>query len=169
VAVISGLAMGSSSAGELAEGLGLQVERVRYLVKRLQEDGVVSVHGRRPRRGTAENVYAVDIRRSAEFEADLVARSPERRRTYMEASIRLILREVLKAIQVGAFGAEREHGISRIPLILDAQGVKEINAVFDAAFEGLLAISEASVKRARVSGEALVETRSAFVCVGRPA
>jgi DNA-binding transcriptional ArsR family regulator len=167
VAVLSSLAWRPQSARQVAAELDLPIEKVRYQLKRLREQGIVVLHGERPRRGTVEGIYKADARLGLDYESQLVAESGDPR-AFEDMGFRIIFKEVLDAIVAGAFRAGREYTLARMPLTLDEQGHAEIEAIFTAAVTRLSEISKESFQRMEASGEAPISTLSALVHFERP-
>lgn len=151
--VVDCLVLGPASAAELADELGVPVERVRYQLKRLRRAGIVSVHAEGSRRGAVEYLYAADSRKLVFLEDEAAANPGQRLRRHVPPSLRMIFKEALEATQAGAFHGRDDCNITRVPLRLDPRGYREVREIVDAAVRDLFEVREGSSARLEISGE----------------
>jgi predicted ArsR family transcriptional regulator len=153
VAMLDSLLFKPQSATELAAEVRVPVDRVRYQLGRLKADGLILVHHERPRRGTLEQVYVADPRRTEEFESKLAAEAPAARRLTQETTVRMLFSGLLMAIRAGAFHDRADYTVARAPLTLDAQGYDEVQTILEQTMERLFEIREESLARLERSGQ----------------
>lgn len=151
-AVVDCLVLSPATATELSAELGVEVERIRYQLKRLRRAGIVSVEGERGRRGAVEYVYIADSRKLVLPEEEMVSLSSTARRRQIPQSLRVIFKEALEATQAGAFHRREDCIIVRIPLRLDPRGFREVRKIIEAAAHELFQARERSTARLKKEG-----------------
>lgn len=140
----------TASPSEIAEELGLRLTNVSYHVRILAEYKLIKLVRRTPRRGAVEHHYKalgrMQISDSAWGDAPDVVK---------EAFVGAILAQasayVNKAAAEGGFDAPEAH-ISRQPVILDAQGWRELSRDTLALMERARQIEKESALRLKGAG-----------------
>ncbi|HEU5253082.1 MAG TPA: winged helix-turn-helix domain-containing protein [Solirubrobacterales bacterium] len=162
LALVTRLALGPASAAELAADLDVPVEQVRYQLKRLRAAGIVTIHGEREHRGAVERTFVADGRKLV-FRGEELAGLPERElRGHDTELLRIFFREVVEAARTGSLFDEDEHFLVRMPLLLDAQGFREVGERFEAALDRLLEVRTQCLARLEEAGEKPRSATSAF-------
>jgi DNA-binding transcriptional ArsR family regulator len=147
---------GEASPAEMARELGVPVGRVSHHVRTLSRLGAIELVRTAPRRGAIEHFYRATM--PAWFTDEDWAQVPaSARRAIADQNLREVLRDIAAA---GGAGFERADAhLSRLPLRLDAEAMAEVVALLNATLERVLAIQEASDRRAqdaRVDTEAVI-------------
>lgn len=162
-ALLTSLALEPRTAIELADELSLPLEKVRYQLRRLNADGAIQVHGEHQRRGMVEKIYIADPRRNAELETQLVAEATDARRIFQRALLTTLFRELLEAIQAGAFHERLDYTLAFVPLALDPRGHDEVEEIVVERMERMFAIREECLRRLERTDEPRLAAISAFL------
>lgn len=139
------LGVGPAGATELADRIGIPVEKIRYRLDRLLRAGLIRVYEERQRRGTVERLYVSENRRhlfSDEEAADLKAAKVN---SFDRLFVSRVFSEALEATRAGAF-RDRDFHLARIPMRIDAQGFASISALIHIAVERLFELRERCLK-----------------------
>lgn len=141
-----------ASPNELAKELDEGLSQVSYHVKVLKDYGVIRLVKTEPRRGAVEHYYRATSR------AYLSDRDwhelPKSVREAMSADLfQMILDDVVASLEGEVFDSREDRHMSWTPMMVDAEGWAEINAIIDAALKQILKAQQASVKRLARSKE----------------
>jgi DNA-binding transcriptional ArsR family regulator len=134
-----------ASPSEIAEELDAPLGNVSYHVRQLAELGLISLVRETPVRGTLEHHYRAEIRPRITDKAWSAAPDVVKHAT-VGATLAQIGTGVNRAAAAGGFGKENAH-LSRIPLVLDADGWNEIAAELNSMLNRVEKIQQASGKR----------------------
>jgi DNA-binding transcriptional ArsR family regulator len=134
-----------ASPSEIAEQLDAPLGNVSYHVRQLAELGLISLVRETPVRGTLEHHYKAEIRPRITDKAWGAAPDVVKHAT-VSATLAQIGTGVNRAAGQGGFGKENAH-LSRIPLVLDADGWNEIAAELNSMLNRVEKIQQASGKR----------------------
>lgn len=167
-AVVDCLTISPATAGEIADSLGVSVERVRYQLKRLRRAGVVTVKEERRRRGAVEYVYVADSRALMEASAEAAALPLRRHRQYVPQRLRIIFKEALEATQAGAAQGLDDYDICRVPLRLDARGFGDVRRIIETAARDLFDEREKCGVRLEKSGGKIRAATSVLLLLEMP-
>ncbi len=157
LAMLTRLAMGPASVGELAESADASIERVRYHVNRMREVGLVESAGRTRRRGVAEELLSVDPAKFVLSAEEMSHLSSDRWERAHLGLLRVLFREANAAMRAVAPGFDEENVTVRFALPLDAQAWQEALRLHDETMLEVLEIRKRSLARLDASGEAGVE------------
>lgn len=135
--LLDALALAPAGAGELAERSGASVEKVRYELKRMKKEGVVTVHSRRVRRGTQELVYLGEPRNGVLSATDAAATVASELQGIYRESVTGVFRDALAATHAGVFRDREDHVMARLPLQFDSRAFAAISDLLGAALERL--------------------------------
>jgi len=141
-----------ASPNELSKELDEGLSQVSYHVKVLKDFECIEMVKTEPRRGAVEHYYRATSR------AYLTDRDwqslPESVKPGVSASaMRLILDDVLGALNGGTFDARDERHLSWTPGVVDQQGWKESVELINDTLAKVIKIHAASAKRLAKSGE----------------
>jgi len=141
-----------ASPNELSKELGEGLSQVSYHVKVLKDFECIEMVKTEPRRGAVEHYYRATARA---FLTDRDWRAlPESVKVGVSASaIRMIVDDVVGALQGGAFDARDDRHVSWTPGLVDEQGWKEVVDLVNETLEKIIKIHSASAKRLAKSGE----------------
>jgi DNA-binding transcriptional ArsR family regulator len=110
---------GPVSAKELAESLGVPLQRMSYHVRLLAEAGLLHVVRRTPRRGAVETHYRAVA--TLEVNDDALMASPELLQVWTQMMLRLVTEDAEHAVEQGA-GADTDFLLARAHFAVDAAG-----------------------------------------------
>lgn len=166
--IIAVLLRGPASASELSEEIEVPVEKVRFQIRRLRDQGFIAEAGMRQRRGTVERYYAA-------FDGEMVldqeerAELPEHVKRALDASLlKVIFRESLRAFNAGTMSARYDATLAHFPMSVDAQGWDELVALHDETLERLQTVKDKNTKRLAASGEKAIPTSSVAMLFANP-
>lgn len=140
----------NASAAEVADQLGQPAARVRYLLRVMMEEGLVTPVEERKRRGAIERVYT-----AGDFILDLAdfARLPANVKDRINAEvIRLAMSDAVKAQRAGTFNSRDDSAFVRFPLLVDEEGWAELAKIHREALDRVTRIRDES--RERLSADA---------------
>jgi DNA-binding transcriptional ArsR family regulator len=135
----------TASPRELADELGAKLPNVSYHVRFLERLGVLQLVDTQPRRGALEHYYRANGRLRVTGKAwaqvpDLV------KNAMVAATLDQIVDYVRAGAVIGGFDRADAHA-TRQPLLLDAQGFKELGAALDELLGRANSIAADSAKR----------------------
>ncbi len=167
-AITSSLTLRPASSAELAEELGVPVERVRYHLNRMRRVGLVDLQGKTRRRGVSENLYSVDPR-NVLLDADDAARLPPHHldRSYARL-LRLMFREVAAAVRAETFRSQIDCAVVRFALPLDRRAWREFIELQNDLLDGILTAREASLTRLKTTRETPVKASAMILSFEHP-
>jgi DNA-binding transcriptional ArsR family regulator len=141
-----------ASPNELSKELGEGLSQVSYHVKVLKDFECIEMVKTEPRRGAVEHYYRATARA---FLTDRDWRAlPESVKVGVSAAaIRMIVDDVVGALQGGTFDARDDRHVSWTPGLVDQQGWEELVDLINETLEKIIKIHAASAKRLAKSGE----------------
>jgi hypothetical protein len=131
----------SQVAAELGESLGDVSYHTRQLLAHGCLELVEAVRGR----GGVKHYYRATVPYEV-GDAEWRTLSPTVRRKLVEPVVGTIVDDIADAAPAGGFNADEVH-VSRTPLALDAQGVRELSGLLEQVVGDALRIQDASAKR----------------------
>jgi DNA-binding transcriptional ArsR family regulator len=134
-----------ASPSEIAEQLDAPLGNVSYHVRQLAELGLISLVRETPVRGTLEHHYRAEIRPRITDKAWSSAPDIVKHAT-VSATLSQVGAGVNRAAAEGGFSKDDAH-LSRLPLVLDADGWKEIAGELNSMLDRVEKIQRASSKR----------------------
>ncbi len=141
-----------ASPNELSKELEEGLSQVSYHVKVLKDFECIEMVKTEPRRGAVEHYYRATSRA---FLADREwEKLPDSLKPGVSSSVlKLILEDVIGAINGGTFNSRDDVHMSWTPGVVDEQGWNETVDLVNEALEGVIAVHTASAKRLAKSGE----------------
>jgi DNA-binding transcriptional ArsR family regulator len=134
-----------ASPSQIAEELDAPLGNVSYHVRQLAELGLISLVKEIPVRGTLEHYYRAEIRPRMSARAFNTAPDVVKEAT-VGSTLGQIAEAVNRAAAEGGFSREDAH-LSRLPLVLDADGWKQVARELEGLIERVDKIQRASGKR----------------------
>jgi DNA-binding transcriptional ArsR family regulator len=134
-----------ASPSEIAEQLDAPLGNVSYHVRQLAELGLISLVRETPVRGTLEHHYRAEIRPRITDKAWSSAPDIVKHAT-VSATLSQIGAGVNRAAAEGGFSKNDAH-LSRIPLVLDADGWKELAGELNSMLDRVEKIQRGASKR----------------------
>lgn len=141
----------TASPSELAVELDVPLGVLSYHIRRLTALGFLKLVRRVPRRGAVEHYYTATVRPPV-TEAAWEATPGIVKQATLSAAIGQIGAQVSAAAQAGGFNAA-EARLTRAPIRVDEQGLREVATELEALSKRLEAIEEQSQKRLQRDGE----------------
>ena len=130
---------------ELAGALGLPLENVSYHVRTLKDFGFIKLEKTRQVRGAVEHHYKLAAR--PQIGNKLWEELPRVvKEALTDASIATLIEDVGRAAQQGGFDRAESHQ-AHFSLVLDEQGVKEVEAILSDAEDRIERASQEAQKR----------------------
>lgn len=114
---------GPVSAKELADRLGVPLQRMSYHVRLLAEAGLLEVVSKTPRRGAIETHYRAIA--TLEVDDDALTASPELLKVWTQMILRLVAEDAEHAVEQGA-GAGTDFILARAHFSVDAAGHERV-------------------------------------------
>jgi DNA-binding transcriptional ArsR family regulator len=151
-AVLDILANRISSPAEMARELDEELSNVSYHTKQLVEFECAELVSTRPVRGALEHFYRATERHLLDTE-EWEEIEPLIAEGLVCEFMQKILDDFVKSVRAGVVGSDAEFHLTRTPLVLDEEGVKEALAAHERAREELLEIEVRSAARSVESGE----------------
>ena len=136
-----------ASPSQIADELDAPLGNVSYHVRQLAELGLITLVKETPVRGTLEHYYRAELRPRISGRAFSAAPSLVKQAT-VGATLGQIGDAVNRAAGEGSFSREDAH-LSRLPLVLDADGWKEVARELEGLVERVDKIQRASGRRLR--------------------
>lgn len=134
-----------ASPSQIAEELGAPLGNVSYHVRQLAELGLISLVKTQPVRGTLEHYYRAEIRPRISDRAFNTAPNVVKQAT-VGSTLGQIGDAVNRAAGEGGFSREDAH-LSRLPLVLDADGWKEVARELESLIDRVDKIQRACGRR----------------------
>ncbi|MGO9973025.1 MAG: helix-turn-helix domain-containing protein [Solirubrobacteraceae bacterium] len=134
-----------ASPSELAADLDVSLGVMSYHVRRLEALGLVKLVKRTPRRGAVEHYYKATARPRI-TNAGWGATPGVVKEAMIAASVQQLGHYIGDAVAAGGFDQPESH-LTRSPVIVDAQGWRELAGELDALLERIQQIEAASKKR----------------------
>jgi DNA-binding transcriptional ArsR family regulator len=138
---------GEVSPNELSKALGEGLSQISYHVKVLREDcgGMIEETRTAPRRGAVEHYYRATVKTL------LPAKSWRRAKEGLRAVVGAgqasdLFNDLAGALKAGKLRGAHDH-ISRMPLVLDVQGVRKVKAIAERATREVESEQGAAAKR----------------------
>jgi DNA-binding Lrp family transcriptional regulator len=156
------LCEGTRSPADLAQELGVPVEKLTYHVKALHEAGAIELVGVVPGNRSVKHLYRAAQR--AEVDDETFARlSVDDRITAGRTVSQLNIADVAQSMEARTFGERPDHHISRFPLTLDEEGWKEMREIHARALEETYEVTARVASRnAGDPGRETIQARSAM-------
>jgi DNA-binding transcriptional ArsR family regulator len=141
-----------ASPNELSKELEEGLSQVSYHVKVLKDFDCIEMVKTEPRRGAVEHYYKATARA---FFTDRDWRSlPDSIKPGVSAAaMKMILEDVIGAMEAGTFDAREDRHVSCTPGFVDEQGWKESVDLIAETLDRVIKIHEGSAKRLAKSGE----------------
>lgn len=141
-----------ASPNELSKELGEGLSQVSYHVKVLKDFECIEMVKTEPRRGAVEHYYRATSR--AFFSDADWAALPESVKPGMSASfIKMLIDDVVAALQVGTFDARDDRHISWTPGVVDEQAWTELTELLEETLKKVVAIQTRAAARLAKSGK----------------
>ncbi len=134
-----------ASPSELAAELDVSLGVMSYHVRRLEALGLVKLVKRTPRRGAVEHYYKATARPRI-TNAGWAATPGVVKEAMIGASVQQLGHYISDAVAAGGFDQPESH-LTRSPVIVDAQGWRELAGELEALLERIQQIEAASKKR----------------------
>lgn len=158
---------GTASPVEMSRLLGAPVGDISHHVKQLVKYGCAEQVKTRPRRGAVEHFYRSTSR--AVVSADDLNRMPmAARHAFSGQVVRAVLGDLEQAFEAGTIDNRTDWILTRIPMLLDAQGWDEMQALHKRTFDETYEVQARSDERRATSGEEPVGFSSCQLCFEMP-
>lgn len=136
----------TASPTELANELGEEVGNVSYHVKQLLKMEVVELVSERPVRGAVEHFYRA-IKRPFVSDDEYLNLTLEERLRFARLILQFSVADAATAIETTTFGQRHDHHVTRLPILVDEEGWKELGKIYGEAFQQTIEVEAASAER----------------------
>jgi DNA-binding transcriptional ArsR family regulator len=168
VQALSVLTERHASPKELAAELGAPVGNVSYHVRELEDVGLIELVDEKKRRGAVEHFYRA-IARPMLSADEWEKLSLDDRQGFSAWIIQLLLADASQALAAGTFDARGDRYLSRTPLLVDAEGWRELVEIHATALKATLEVQAASAERlTQADGEEGIPTIAALTFFEMP-
>lgn len=158
---------GTASPVEMSRSLGASVGDISHHVKQLVKYGCAEQVKTRPRRGAVEHFYRPTSR--AVVTAEDLSRMPmPARRAFSGQIARSVVSDLEQAFEGGTIDERTDWILTRIPMLLDAKGWEELQAIHTRTFEETYEVQAKSDARRHESGEEPIRFSSCQLCFEMP-
>lgn len=146
-----------ASPNELSKELGEGLSQVSYHVKVLKDYKCIEMVKTEPRRGAVEHYYRATARAFL-GDSDWATLPASVKPGVSASSIRMLMGNVVEALQAGTFDAHDDRHISWTPGVVDQQGWNETVDLVNETLEQAIEIQTKSTSRLAKSGEEGIPT-----------
>jgi DNA-binding transcriptional ArsR family regulator len=136
----------TASPAELARELDDHLHNVSYHTKRLEQLGCVELVKERHVRGAVEHFYRATTRALVDT-SDWEGLDPVIKEDLVGESMQRILDDFVASAKARIVGADKDFWLTRTPLVLDEEGLREAKAIHERAFEELQEVEARSAER----------------------
>jgi DNA-binding transcriptional ArsR family regulator len=158
----------SASPKEIADQLGIPIGQVSYHVRVLEQMGMIELIGTRQVRGAVEHFYKA-VRRPRFEEQEWAALSLEEREQVSIWAKQQEMIDAAIAFEAGTFDRRLDRHLSRVPLVLDEEGWKELSDFMGEGLDTILEIQTRSAERlSRQGGEGGFPAVASMSCFEMP-
>jgi AcrR family transcriptional regulator len=139
------------SAEEISRQSEISEDAAAHYLEELETAGLIGVIDEREINGQVKRFYGTDLRRLAGN--DWGSMEPPERRRISEQVGHLIKGEWDEAVELGSFDGRLDRHMSRLPLLVDEQGWRELLEVSDRALDASAEVRRQSAERLEKSKE----------------
>lgn len=157
----------AASPKEIADLLGFKVPTVSHHVKKLEGLGLVELVEEKEVRGAIQHIYRAVIRPIVSTE-DWEKLGIDERQRFSIWVIQLILADAARSLSAKAFDAHAARHLSRIPVVVDKEGLEEVSRIQDKAMHDIIQVEAASAERMVQKGETGMNLIAAMMCFELP-
>jgi DNA-binding transcriptional ArsR family regulator len=151
-----------ASPKELAEFLDEDFQQVCYRVRTLKEKGFVELVDEDSRNGGVQHFYKASAR--PRLDADEWEQLPElARKTNSATALQAVIRDARQAMASGDFDAHRHRVLIRKPMVVDEQGMRELDESALRQLDEQERIETESANRRIESGERGISVRAVTI------
>ena len=141
----------TASPAELARELDDHLHNVSYHTKRLEQLGCVELVKERHVRGAVEHFYRATTRALVDT-SEWEELDPVIKEDIVGESMQRILDDFVASAKAKVVGADKDFWLTRTPLVLDDEGLREAKAIHERAFEELQEVEARSGERLLKAG-----------------
>jgi DNA-binding transcriptional ArsR family regulator len=135
-----------ASPNEIANEIDVGVSHVAYHVKVLKDLECIELVETQPRRGAVEHFYRA-IMRPYFSDRDWARLPRSARQGISSAVIQMIVDDAVESLDAGVFDAREDRHLSRLPLVLDEKGWRELNELLAETLERALDLQAQAASR----------------------
>jgi DNA-binding transcriptional ArsR family regulator len=154
----------TASPAELARELDDHLHNVSYHTKRLEQLGCVELVKERHVRGAVEHFYRATTRALVDT-GEWEELDPVIKEDLVGESMQKILDDFTVSARAKIVGADKDFWLTRTPLVLDDEGLREAQAIHERAFEELQEVearSAARLLKAKAAGTPVSSSQALF-------
>lgn len=126
-----------ASPSEIAKELGEELGVVNYHARKLEKLGMVEIVRERPVRGSTEHFYKATTRPWWTTEQWALV-DPKVKSVATAWGVDQLFKDAAAALNSGTFDSRDERHLSRLPMLLDEIGWKQVNKILDDTLDALL-------------------------------
>jgi predicted transcriptional regulator len=168
IKVLVDLVERAASPKEIAVRLSLKVATVSHHVKKLERMGLIELVEEREVRGAIQHIYRAVIRPIVSTE-EWEKLGIEERQRYSIWIVQMILADAAKSFNARLFDAYPTRHLSRVPMVVDREGLDEVAAIQNRALNEIIEVEARSAERLVQKGETGMNLTAAMMCFESPA
>lgn len=155
------------SPTEIGEALGVPTAKASHHAKKLTRLGLVELVEKQQVKGAVKHIYRAIVRPMFDTEEWSRLSLSERQR-YSIWVIRMILADAARSLNAEIFDEYPTRHLSRIPLLVDKEGLEEVAEVQKRALEEIIEIEATSAERRMREGGTGMHMLAAMMCFPLP-
>jgi DNA-binding transcriptional ArsR family regulator len=136
----------TASPAELARELDDHLHNVSYHTKRLEQLGCVELVKERQVRGAVEHFYRATTRHLVDG-SNWESLDPVIKEDFVGESMQKVLDDFVASANAKIVGSDKDFWVTRTPLVLDDEGLREALEIHERAFEELQEVEVRSAER----------------------
>lgn len=133
----------------LADELGVDLTKLSYHIRTLEEMGAIELVDTRQVRGAIEHFYKA-VERPFLDDEDYKTMTPEERIDFARVVTQLGIADLQRSMDSGVLGERYDHHVSRFPLQVDEEGWVELREIFSDALDKTFEVEARSAERMNV-------------------
>ncbi len=157
----------AGSPAEIGEALGIPIARASHHAKKLTRLGLVELVEEQELGGVIKHIYRAVVRPIFETEEWSRLSLTERQR-YSVWVVRMILADAAHALNAEVFDEYPTRHLSRVPLLVDDEGLDEVAEIQKRALEQIMQVEATSAERRMRKGAAGQYMLAAMMCFPLP-
>lgn len=157
----------AGSPREIGTKLGISTGKASHHVKKLERLKLIELIEEREIGGAIQHIYRAVVRPIVNTEAWDKLSIAERQR-YSVWIARMLLADMSDAFNANIFDAYACRHLSRIPMVVDGEGLEEVAAIQNRALSELIQAEVASTERRVQSGDPGMNIIAAMMCFPLP-
>jgi predicted transcriptional regulator len=167
IRVLTVLAERAASPKDIGQVLSMKTQTVGHHIEKLLTLGMIELIEERDVGGTMLHVYRAIIRPMVEAD-EWDALSVNERQKFSAWIVQLVVADAAKSLEAGAFDFHASRHLSRVPMVVDQEGLDEVAAIQDRALDEILEKQAVISDRIARESTASMNLMAAMMCFQLP-